>query len=108
MINSDGIPCHIPHKDEPTSVSNFLEVQTERLCHSSSSHGMYMCAYLCGVFIGVWGCHIVIFLTVFFPFSFLLISENKTFVSTECETSEASNDHDGNIQTVGKYSLKPC
>jgi alanyl-tRNA synthetase len=48
------------------------------------------------------------FLTVFFPFSFLLISENKTFVSTECETSEASNDHDGNIQTVGKYSFKPC
>ena len=37
-----------------------------------------------------------------------MISENKTFVSTECETSEASNDHDGNIQTVGKYSFKPC
>jgi hypothetical protein len=31
-----------------------------------------------------------------------MISKNKTFVSTECETSEASNDHDGNIQTVGK------
>jgi hypothetical protein len=37
-----------------------------------------------------------------------MISENKTFVSTECETSEATNAHDGNIQTVGKYSLKPC
>jgi hypothetical protein len=31
-----------------------------------------------------------------------MISENKTFVSTECEKNEASNDHDGNIQTVGK------
>jgi hypothetical protein len=31
-----------------------------------------------------------------------MISENKTFVSTECETSEANNDHDGSIETVGK------
>jgi hypothetical protein len=31
-----------------------------------------------------------------------MISENKTFVSTECETSEANNELDGNIQTVGK------
>jgi hypothetical protein len=31
-----------------------------------------------------------------------MISENKTCVSTECETSEASNDHDGSIETVGK------
>ena len=36
MINSDRLPCHIPHKDEPTSVSYFLDTQTERLCHSSS------------------------------------------------------------------------
>ena len=37
-----------------------------------------------------------------------MISENKTFVSTECETSEANNEQHRNIQTVGKYSLKPC
>ena len=36
MINSERFPGHIPHKDELTSVSNFLETQTERLCHSSS------------------------------------------------------------------------
>ena len=36
MINSDRFPCHIVHKDEHASVSNFLEAQTESLCHISS------------------------------------------------------------------------
>jgi len=31
-----------------------------------------------------------------------MISENKTFVSTECETSEANNDPGDSIKTVGK------
>ena len=45
MINSDRFPCHIPRKDELTSVSNFIEVQTERLCHNSSKHGIVSFIY---------------------------------------------------------------
>ena len=41
-------------------------------CNKTGNSVMYMCAYLCGLSIGAWGCHIVIFFYVFFPFSFLL------------------------------------
>ena len=39
-------------------------------CNKTGNSVMYMCAYLCGLSIGVWGCHIVIFcngfLSIFF------------------------------------------
>ena len=60
-------------------------------CNKTGNSVMYMCAYLCGLSIGVWGCHIVIFFDGFLSI-FYSIEWWRTWPRNKCSNMQMACD----------------